>query len=186
MQQVLKLSGAATCPHAGVLVVDADTILLAPRVWLVGRRQLLPVVHEYHLPYVRHTEQCLGRAGRSDRVTYVAHHQLMQPRVVRRMLTDIRLRQGGTRVAAGADVGLDTALAAWVATADHAEQSALSEYHTYGAFLRNSEPSHAVVARWANAAVSRTELSPAGADSVAALRARFPDALSVSLHAYLG
>ena len=195
VQQVVKLAVAASASVPGVLVVDSDTVLLEPRVWLDGSRQLPTVVREYHEPYVVHAERCLGELGRAEGVSWVSHHQLMQPRVVRQMLTQILCRLGDlderpSGADSGADsvdvdVDVDRALELWIRSADFSENSALSEYHTYGAFIRNAEPSNAIPARWGNARMKRSSLSVGALHDLDEVRRLGAPALSVSLHAYL-
>ena len=181
-QQVLKLGFAARAAANGVLILDADTILIQPRAWLAGDRQLLPVVHEYYEPYLRHAARCLGPNVKDEGLSWVAHHQLMQPRVVRDMLSAILQRDmPGEGRPEPTDLDIDRALEAWVRSADFNESSALSEYHCYGAFLRQHEPDNAVLARWSNVAAARSTV-PLDRGGLVKL---FPAALSVSCHAYL-
>jgi hypothetical protein len=187
IQQVVKLTVVASASVEGVLVVDSDTVLLEPRVWLAGSRQLLPVVHEFHAPYMVHAKRCLGELGGAEGVSWVSHHQLMQPRVVRRMLTQILCRLGDVdeRPADADSVDVGRALELWIRSADFSEHSALSEYHTYGAFLRHTEPSNAIPARWGNVAMTRSSLADLTVLDLDAVRQRGAPALSVSLHAHL-
>lgn len=181
-QQVLKLGFVASSEAEGVLVLDADTILLKPRVWLRDGRQILSVAHEYHAPYVNHTKRVLGPTARDEGLSWVTHHQLMQPQIVREMMRQIlcpRLRDSPSGDS-DIELDLDRALEVWVRSADFSETSALSEYHTYGVFLRSAKPNMAVAARWGNATVRPSQL-PSG---VQELRWEFPDTLSISAHSY--
>jgi hypothetical protein len=181
-QQVLKLAFVARSTSLGVLVLDADTILLQPRVWLYGQRQLLAVAHEYHLPYLVHTERCLGPHGIDEGVSWVTHHQLMQPRIVRKMLGVILERRGLEVSAAESDsLDVDAALEAWIRHGDFTESSGISEYHTYGAFLRQAEPQNSVVARWSNVTFSRAEIDL----QLPEIARLFKFFLSASGHSYL-
>ena len=181
-QQVLKLAFVARSASEGVLVLDADTILLQPKVWLDGQRQLLAVAHEYHRPYVEHTSRCLGPSCVDEGISWVTHHQLMQPRVVRSMLALILQRHGTVDQAARSEfLDVDGALDAWIRAGDFTEPSAISEYHTYGAFLRRAEKHNAVLARWSNVSFSPSTVT-LQLDEIAK---RFPTYSSASGHAYL-
>lgn len=181
-QQVLKLGFVARSASDGVLVLDADTILLQPRVWLDKHRQILAVAHEYHLPYLAHTERCLGPYGIDEGISWVTHHQLMQPRIVRAMLGVILERCGHqVNVAETSTFEVDKALEAWVRSGDFTKPSAISEYHTYGAYLRRSEGQNCVVARWSNTAFSPSEIDL----QLPAIARHFDTWLSASGHAYL-
>jgi hypothetical protein len=151
-QQVLKLAFVARSASDGVLVLDADTILLQPKVWLDGQRQLLAVAHEYHRPYVEHASRCLGPSCVDEGISWVTHHQLMQPRVVREMLAVILQRSETVEAAIGSEPDVDSALEAWIRAGDFTEPSAVSEYHIYGAFLRRREKHNAVLGLTAFAA----------------------------------
>jgi hypothetical protein len=181
-QQVLKLAFVARSASEGVLVLDADTILLQPKVWLDGQRQLLAVADEYHRPYVEHTNRCLGTSCVDEGISWVTHHQLMQPRVVRAMLAVIVERHGDVAHAdQGEFLDVDGALEAWIRVGDYTESSAVSEYHMYGAFLRRAEKRNAVLAQWSNVSFSPSTVT-LQLDEIAK---RFPTHSSASGHAYL-
>ena len=179
LQQALKLTAVARSSNAGVLVLDADTLLVRPRTWLGDSRQILCPSHEFHTPYAEHTNRVFGALGTPQRVSYVTHHQLMRPDVVRKMF--------GAAEYAPSDIS--AGLADWVTQGDYTESSALSEYHSYGTWLLNSDPNSVVAARWGNQGIAET---PPAIDSEAELDVtlrmlweRFPMALSVSFHEYL-
>ncbi|MBU6147998.1 MAG: hypothetical protein KGP10_07495 [Actinomycetales bacterium] len=201
-QQVLKIGAVALAPDpTPTLVVDADTILLRPRTWLVGTRQLLSISHEFTCEYARHAERVLGRRAEHP-YSFVTHHQLWQPDLLLGMLAagvsplpalnDLRGRR--QVVMAG--------VRAWLTAADWGSGgSAVSEYHSYGAWAA-ADPSRIALAGWRNLAVPRSSVAdilgdhrnaaarrPADGTLSAALsrlRERFPDAASISCHHYLG
>jgi hypothetical protein len=178
-QQLVKFEGVARSRRDGVLVVDADTVLLRPRTWLAGSRQLLVPVHEFHPPYEDHFQRVFGRAGCSATVSWVAHHQLMRPSAVKAMfgLTESERSQR---------------LGEWVQAADFSQPSALSEYHTYGRWIETHASVDFALGRWGNAAVPRQHIealralsAPSPQNAVTRLRAEFPTRLSISMHSYL-
>lgn len=166
LQQVIKFYACLTADAPATLVIDADTVLLYPKIWLSpdGRQALSPSM-EYHRPYVLQTELHWGELGSPHGVSFVTHHQLLQKEIVAEMFPR----------------GLDSILE-WVSNIDPEEQSAISEYHSYGTFLSNTHPDRIAWARWANAVAF-----DATADSISmnGLRRRFPWAQSVSFHSYL-
>jgi hypothetical protein len=178
-QQLLKFQGVARSHQDGVLVVDADTVLLRPRTWLAGSRQLLVPVHEFHPPYEEHYQRVFGRAGRPATVSWVAHHQLMRPSIVKAMF-------GVTQSERSQKLG------EWVQAADFSQASALSEYHSYGRWIETRASGDYVLGRWGNARMPRQGVEALGAsgaassqDTLGRLRAEFPTHLSVSMHSYL-
>jgi hypothetical protein len=180
-QQVLKLAYVACSKSAGVLVLDADTILLRSRIWLDGHRQILAPSHEYHLPYMVHAERCLGPYGVDQGVSWVTHHQLMQPRIVRKLLSTILQRSGQSwRKTQDDNLDVDAALEVWVRLADYSFPSPISEYHTYGVFLRNSETESGVTSQWTNVSFSREEVHL----ELSKISQKFSSHLSASGHSY--
>ena len=166
LQQVIKFYAAISTPASGSLIVDADTVLLGKKTWLLSDgKQVLSPSYEFHKPYVQQTESFWGRGGQPHGISFVTHHQLLQKSIVNEMFTD----------------GLGSILS-WASTINAAEQSALSEYHSYGTYLLNSHIERVAWARWANAIAYNP--TPIGVDA-SSLQERFPWAQSVSFHSYL-
>lgn len=173
IQQLVKFASGLASTARAVLIVDADTVLLRPRVWLDDSGvQALAASWEFHYPYARHTEAMWRGDGRSTRISFVTHHQLQQRDVLQRMFPEVT-----------AD------LARWLSIAHWDEESAVSEYHSYGTWLSNAEPDRVRLAKWSNRIAQSSTLSglPANADdALQVLRHRFRGAHSVSFHSYLG
>lgn len=166
LQQVIKFYAAISTPASGSLIVDADTVLLGKKTWLLSDgKQVLSPSNEFHKPYVEQTESFWGRNGQPHGISFVTHHQLLQKSIVNEMFTD----------------GLVSILT-WASKMNAAEQSALSEYHSYGTYLMNSHIESIAWTKWANAIAFNS--TPIGV-SDASLRAKFPWAQSVSFHSYL-
>lgn len=173
LQQLVKLHGAAGPDRDATLLLDADTVLLTRRTWVDAQgRQLLTPVHEWHPPYARHHARFWSDRTPRLGLSFVAHHQLVRRDVLAAMF--------GTPTAAG--------LAAWLHAADWAVDCPVSEYHDYGTWLSTRDPDRAVMAAFRNVRSPRADVPDdvlLGGD-VGPLIERFPGALSVSLHAYLG
>lgn len=171
-QQVLKILQVLRSDAVASLVIDIDTLLLRPRVWLTGDgRQLLSPSWEFHPPYEAHSRAMWPGLGVASGLSYVTHHQLMQRDVLTAMY--------------GSD---GSGLTRWIDLADPTQSSAVSEYHCYGAFLTTQFPNRVEAAQWNNLAVPRSELGPSGDPFVEAqLRRRIDRArtCSISLHHYL-
>lgn len=172
LQQCLKLLWVMR-NDVPTLVLDADTILLTPRIWaLSDGRQLLCVSAERHAEYVRHASSCWELTSAAQAVSYVTHHQLMQPEVVRTMFPD----------------GL-ASIQRWIEQADFSRPSALSEYHCYGAWLRTHQPDRVVLGRFGNRGRDGGELDELArthgiAETLQELTARYPERLSLSFHSW--
>lgn len=161
-QQVIKLRVASMSKEIGTLVLDSDTVLLRPRVWVGSNNsQILCFANEYHLPYKEHQRRVFG--GRSQLMSFVTHHQLMKTDAVRDIF--------------GSD---DRALLDWIRLADYREGSALSEFDTYGEWITSNRPKETRFAKWNNLPVK----IPPGT-RYSDLRAKYGDYHSVSNHTYL-
>jgi len=88
LQQLLKLAFVESSTFGGVLVVDGDTVLLTPRIWLgADGAQLLPVSSEYNHPYYTFLQE-LGLGDAQPETTHVTHHMLMQPKLLKSFLAN--------------------------------------------------------------------------------------------------
>ena len=171
IQQIAKFRAAGDLNHAATLVIDADTVLLKKRQWFGGAaNQLLCISQEIHSPYNSHAERMWGPEATRTSVSFVTHHQLMQQAVVQDMFPN----------------GPES-LQRWLSLADWTQLSAISEYHSYGAFL-NTHTDQARWGHWGNIAVARREAPSLDLTPevwIGEIRAANPDAWSVSLHTYL-
>jgi hypothetical protein len=83
LQQFLTVEHCLKSQARGILVVNADTILLRPQSWLDDKNnQILMPSFEFHQPYY----DFLNRAFNFDktpRYTFVSHHMLIQPLFLR-------------------------------------------------------------------------------------------------------
>lgn len=84
LQQLSKLSVDQICTADHVLVIDGDTVLLRPHVFVKGDRTLLLYCDEYHQPYFDTYERLLGQKTLSC-VSFTSHYLLLQPSKVQAM-----------------------------------------------------------------------------------------------------
>jgi len=87
LAQYLKIWTVATSESEGVLVLDADTLLLSPRIFLdrSGKQILTPSV-EFHRPYyafLANADPFFGEMNDS----FISHHMLMQPAIAKSALS---------------------------------------------------------------------------------------------------
>jgi hypothetical protein len=117
IQQVIKFRMAIMSEQVATLILDADTVLLSPKIWLNSEgTQILCIANEYHLPYKNHIHKVFG--GQTHLLSFVTHHQLMQRDSVREIFG-----QNGE------------GLIDWVKAADFNESFPISEYETYVSIL---------------------------------------------------
>lgn len=82
LQQFLKLESVEKSKSAGVLIIDADTMLLEDRLWLDQElNQILMTAPWQHEPYFSFLRK-LGLFTGKSRYSFVTHHMLMQPQVL--------------------------------------------------------------------------------------------------------
>lgn len=167
IQQVAGLAYCRQSTSAGVLWVDADTVLLRPKLFLTSKGvQALSVSHEYVNQYETHAEKIWGPRLKMKGLSFVTHFQLMQPDVVREMFPT------------------KAALRDWVLGADISFNSPLSEYHSYGRFICEKNPRRVRLEKWDNRAVTISE-EQLGNTTIDQLAATNPKLGSISFHTYL-
>jgi hypothetical protein len=91
LQQFLKVEFCLKSQARGILVLDADTILLRPQIWLDDKNsQILMPSLEFHEPYY----DFLNRAfnfKKYPKYTFVSHHMLIQPYILREIFGKLGL-----------------------------------------------------------------------------------------------
>jgi hypothetical protein len=169
-QQLIKLRMASSSQADATLVVDADTILLQKRSWFGDGRQVLIPTNEFHSPYHLLNARLLGDQHVAVGVSFVAHHQLMQRRILASFFgaSDAQFFEASQRI---------------VASLDSVDDPALSEFELYANLLIGSHPESTVLARWGNRTVPRETLLRLG--TYQRILDRFSSAASVSAHWYL-
>lgn len=91
LQQLLKIYYAKNSKSPGILIVDADTILLRNRVWLDSNSvQILMPTWERHTPYYDFLRINSYKIG-DNIFSYISHHMLIQPKILREMLVNYGL-----------------------------------------------------------------------------------------------
>jgi FkbM family methyltransferase len=162
-QQVIKFRVAMMSDEVASLIIDSDTILLRPRIWLNSREtQILCVGEDYHLPYKMHLRKFFDR--KDNHLSFVTHHQLMKRVAVREIF--------------GSD---NQGLIRWLKLGDYSEGAAISEYDTYGEWLVSNKPDEIEFAKWNNFA---TKLNPLST-SYSEVAHKYWQYHSISNHSYL-
>jgi hypothetical protein len=86
IQQLLKVECVKRSNSKGVLVLDADTLLIEKRAWLDKHgRQILMPTWEYHQPYYEFLSKVFGISEKFVD-SFVSHHMLMQPTLLQKIL----------------------------------------------------------------------------------------------------
>ena len=163
IQQIIKFQMAITSDQVATLIVDADTVLLSPKIWLNSQgTQILCIAEEYHPPYKKHLRKVFG--GQKHLLSFTTHYQLMKRDSIREIF------------------GCDSeGLIQWLKLADFSEDSPTSDYETYGEWMVMKNPNQVVFAKWSNVPVSLN----LGNASYAELVNEYSKYDSVSNHSYL-
>jgi hypothetical protein len=173
LQQVLKLEYVRKSPSAGVLIIDADTVMMKNRTWLNsdGNQVLMPS-WEYHKPYFDFLSTLApfkSHAPFYPKFSFVSHHMLMQPPIVK----DIYETCGWD--------GPKNLVQYLYQLSSKESQSPISiDYELYGHFLFLNYPEKVTLAKWGNTSAKFTEDV-----SIDILKDRYSHFASVSLHTYL-
>jgi hypothetical protein len=163
IQQVIKFRIAIMSEQVATLILDADTVLLSPKIWLDSEgTQILCIANEFHLPYKKHIRKVFG--GQTHLLSFVTHHQLMQRDSVREIFG-----QNGE------------GLIEWLKLADFNESSSICEYETYGEWMVKHKPNQVVFAKWNNIPAKLNS----GNASYAKILSDYSKYGSVSNHSYL-
>jgi len=171
--QALKVSFAAASTHAGVLIIDADTVLTHRRAWLSadGRQPLLPT-YEWHPPYYRVLTD-LGLPVQPN-TSYIAHHMLIQPTLMNEILQRLQTPTVPDLFMRVLDL---------INRDEHS--SACVEYELYAHGLMALAPERVVRLRWANVPMAPGAAHGllASPQRLAAFGRRFA---SLSAHGFIG
>jgi len=162
-QQLIKILFCLQDSAKNILILDADTILTKPKIYIRGETQLLSFAYEYHEPYIDHIKQVFPKIYDFG-LTFVSHHQLWQKDIVH-------------------DIWSGSGLKDWLHSMDKNELSPISEYNTYGLYMYNFHSERVRLSRFANEQFSRKLLENIDEDLEAAC-AKFPDSCSISIHSY--
>lgn len=91
LQQLLTLKFCLDSNARGVLVVNADTVLLKELQWLdkFGNQVLMPSL-EFHPPYYDFLYRAFGNS-KNPKFTFITHHMLIQPDKLRTIFSKLKI-----------------------------------------------------------------------------------------------
>ncbi len=163
LQQIIKFRIALLNNSRATLILDADTILLRPKIFLDAQgKQILCFAEEYYVKYKGHQES-LSR-GKPMLMSFVTHYQLMQSDFVREIF--------GSH---------GEGLIEWLKFADYSDSYPLSEYDTYGEWILRNKPNKVAFAKWNNAPI---KIEPENT-SYEVIKRRYSKYDSISNHSHL-
>ncbi|MES7360923.1 MULTISPECIES: DUF6492 family protein [unclassified Sphingomonas] len=144
-QQFLKLSADRISSSHFIIIVDADTVLLHPQLFIVDGMPVFRISDELYMPYFRQMRRLLKRRIRAY-FSFVAHHMVFD----RTHLAELR-----------AEIERVAGYGPWhrviLDRLDPKESSGFSEYETYGrTFLATGRP--AKLEYWHNIGLERKDM----------------------------
>lgn len=168
LQQLLKFSGDSVSEKSHYLVMDADTVLTKPQMFIKDDQDLLLHAWYYHHPYIEAYLRLL-QLQPATLITSVVHHMLFNK---------VRLQDLKHHMEAVARMPWYEAIKT---AADLSNTSGFSEYETYGQWCARIYPTRTLREYCFNTSVPRSQL-----DKPAVLEAQFgSEWRSVSFHWYL-
>ena len=144
-QQFLKLSGDSISSREFFYVIDADTLLACPQVFIVNNKTLLLHSDEHHHPYFEMYKKLFGTFP-STNLSFVAHQMMFSSKRLKELKNNIEKMHHKTWYQAIID------------HLDLSQLSAFSEYETYGQWMLQNHPDEIIREYWFNRAVPRDVL----------------------------
>lgn len=144
LQQLLKFHLSSNSTSEAVLIVDSDTLLLRGREWVNndGRQSLMPV-EEFNSDYYEFLSK-LNVCNKVPLFTFVSHHMLIQPRILREIMNRTRIFDVHEM---------------WNAIKRYANHNSFSsicvDYEFYAQYLHAHFPEKVSLVKWSNVSVSR-------------------------------
>jgi hypothetical protein len=169
LQQLLAVKFIVSSQSRGVLLLNADTILIREAAWLQeDNSQKLLVALEFHEPYYKLLHKLIGSKP-IPKTTHVTHHMLFQPAYLREIFQQFSI------------INIET-LASWFITnADPKEESPLcTEFELYAQGMLKLHPDKIYLRKFSNISVERSELT-----TLDGLNKEYANYNSVSMHSYL-
>jgi hypothetical protein len=147
LQQILVASFILSTKSENVLVVDSDTLIIRPQVWIdKSKKQILMPTFELHSPYYDFF-QYVSTKYPKPRLSFVSHHMLVQASIFREAYEVF----GGN---------IYVALEKAFSFSDLSDNSPFDlKYEIYAQYLINNYKNHVTFVKWANLSCSREELA---------------------------
>jgi hypothetical protein len=170
LQQLLTITYVMESKEAGVLVINADTLILRPQVWLLENEvQVLMESYEYHKPYYDFLRR-FSLDEKKFKATHITHHMLMQPKYLRLIYSEF-IHEDFTN--------LEYFVEQIIKFSNPRESSPICvEFELYALGMRTRFESKVRMRKFGNISVDKQTYSESSAKS-------FEQLNSVSLHSYL-
>lgn len=132
-QQLIKLSADKLCKEEHILVLDADTLLVKERSFIVNGEVSLDYSHERNLLYLKSYRHLIGEAP-SSWVSFVTHYMFMEKTILTQLKERIQSHCGASWDEAIVALGSDEI---WTTRENEVYPfNFFSEYEIYGNFSK--------------------------------------------------
>jgi len=145
-QQFLKWCGDQFTTEDHYLILDSDTVLIEPHVFVSRGKQVFDYCDEYHQPYFEAIGRLLGFFPACP-VSFTSHHSLVSKKVMSELKAEIERIHG---------VEWYRAIMGIV---DQSQMSSQSDYDTYAHFFFKNHKDEMLVRYWFNKSLPRASLS---------------------------
>ena len=141
-QQFLKWCGEKFTTEDHYLILDSDTVLITPQVFIDQGKLVFEYCDTIHAPYFKAYERLMGYAPICP-VSFTSHHTLVDKQAMARLKATLAARSG----------------AEWyraiMAAIDQDEMSSHSDYDTYGHFFFDTMKKDMLIRYWFNKSLPR-------------------------------
>jgi hypothetical protein len=145
-QQLLKLSGDLIASQRYFLVLDADTVLIRPQIFIINRKLVFNCSDEYHPPYFEHYQKIFGVSSRAP-ISFVSHYMLFDRNVLQEIRASIEKRH---------QVFWSRAI---LNALDRSQGSSFSEFEMYGNYMWQTRPQEIFLEYSFNVSCHRSDLA---------------------------
>lgn len=173
LQQFLKIGFCLESTSAGILVIDADTLILRRICWLdsQGNQPLVLAITKFQ-PYFDFL-RCLKITNRNPKCSFVTHHMMYQPRILNSILSY------------WGRADFDAFVEFILHEMNKYKITSISiDYELYGQFLREKYPHKVVFQRFCNSSKPRIS-SIGGIHALNEYEKLSRDYNSISLHSWI-
>lgn len=146
-QQLLKLSGDMFVSQKKYFILDSDTILIKPHLFIRDGKYLFLQSEEWHTPYFRAFKKLFGYESK-NKLSYTAHMMMFDVEKLHEMKKEIEKFHKKSWDKAYLDL------------IDKKENSCVSDYDTYANWMAVNYPCEVGFTPFYNTALSRGELLP--------------------------
>lgn len=146
-QQLLKLSGDKFVKMKNYLVVDSDTLLIRPHLFIKGGKFVFFQSEEYHSPYFRAFKNMFAYPVQS-RLSLTCHMMIFNIELLKEMKDELETKHG---------MSWDKV---YLSTIDDTESSCISDYDTYANWVHVNHPEKVLFTPFYNVSLARSFLAP--------------------------